>query len=81
MSFIPDKTIVLDGIQSVARRSKVKLTAGGKHKLTDPQGNEVWNAEKAAPITGTISDAAMLDNGNFVITGRGSVMGEFRKSY
>ncbi|KAL8214294.1 hypothetical protein R6Q57_003743 [Mikania cordata] len=68
---IPDQTIVWypQTYPTVSRGSKVELTRGRGLVLSDPQGEEVWNASSS------ISDVAygfMIDTGNFVIVGSNS---------
>ncbi|KAL5983345.1 hypothetical protein ACLOJK_017429 [Asimina triloba] len=49
--------------------SQVELTTDGRLVLTDRQGQEIWKKEA---INGTVTSAAMLNTGNFVLIGEGS---------
>ncbi|CAL5359763.1 unnamed protein product [Camellia sinensis] len=62
---IPDKTIIwhANTISPVQTESKVELTANGL-TLNSPNGQAIWQAQ---PNT-TISYAAMLNTGNFVLS-------------
>ncbi|CAN1259144.1 G-type lectin S-receptor-like serine/threonine-protein kinase LECRK3 [Linum perenne] len=62
---IPSRTIVwyANGDNPVPKGSKVELSSTSL-ALTDPGGQLVWEAR---PGTGTISYAALLDTGNFVL--------------
>ncbi|GKV42656.1 hypothetical protein SLEP1_g50031 [Rubroshorea leprosula] len=70
---IPQKTIVwsANGDNLVEIESKVELTSNGL-VLTAPSGREVWSTNSSQDGTGGVSHAAMLDTGNFVITGGNS---------
>lgn len=67
---ITQNTIVWSakGVNSVEEGSKVNLTANGELLLIDHRGREIWKANASSAAT----SAAMLDSGNFVLTGRGS---------
>lgn len=67
---IPEKTIVwsANGDGPVQEGSKVELS-NGQLVLNDHQGRDVWRAAS----NGTATSAAMLDTGNFVLLGSGSV--------
>ncbi|GKV22191.1 hypothetical protein SLEP1_g32076 [Rubroshorea leprosula] len=69
---IPEQTIVwsANGGNLVQQGSKVQLTTEGQFVLIDPKGQEVWMANLAG--TGTVSYAAMLDTGNFVLASQDS---------
>ncbi|CAN0908404.1 G-type lectin S-receptor-like serine/threonine-protein kinase LECRK3 [Linum grandiflorum] len=62
---IPSRTIVwfANGDNPVLKGSKVELSSSSL-ALTDPGGQLVWEVR---PGTGTISYAALLDTGNFVL--------------
>ncbi|GLT52516.1 hypothetical protein SLA2020_258580 [Shorea laevis] len=70
---IPDQTIVwsANGDNPVEMGSRVELTSNGL-VLTAPSGVELWWSNSTQDGTGGVSHAAMLDTGNFVITGRNS---------
>ncbi|GLT52515.1 hypothetical protein SLA2020_258530 [Shorea laevis] len=70
---IPNKTIVwsANGDNPVEMGSRVELTSNGL-VLTAPSGTEIWWSNSTQDGTGGVSHAAMLDTGNFVITGRNS---------
>ncbi|GLT82253.1 hypothetical protein SLE2022_006530 [Rubroshorea leprosula] len=70
---IPEKTIIwsANGGNLVQQGSKIQLTTGGRFKLSDLQGKEVWVAELSG--SGFASYAAMLDTGNFVLAGQDSI--------
>ncbi|XP_058073449.1 G-type lectin S-receptor-like serine/threonine-protein kinase LECRK2 [Magnolia sinica] len=64
---IPEKTIVWSAKVDtpVPRGSKVELRTDGQLVLTNQQNQEIWRANG---INGTAARAAMLNNGNFVLT-------------
>ncbi|KAL5976073.1 hypothetical protein ACLOJK_020403 [Asimina triloba] len=66
---IAEKTVVwsANGDHPVPAGSKAELTTDGRLVLVDSQGKQAWAAE---PINGTVSSAAMLDTGNFVLLGK-----------
>ncbi|GLT59377.1 hypothetical protein SLA2020_321980 [Shorea laevis] len=70
---IPNKTIVwsANGDNPVEIKSRVELTSNGL-VLRAPSGMELWWSNSTQNGTGGVSQAAMLDTGNFVITGRNS---------
>ncbi|XP_058106446.1 G-type lectin S-receptor-like serine/threonine-protein kinase LECRK1 [Magnolia sinica] len=70
---IPEKTIVwtANGDSPVQGGSKVELTTDGQLVLTDSQGRVIWRAE---PTNGSVTSAAMLDTGNFVLTSKDSAI-------
>ncbi|GLT59536.1 hypothetical protein SLA2020_323490 [Shorea laevis] len=70
---IPEKTIIwsANGTNLVQPRSKIQLTTDGQFTLNDGQGKQVWAANLAG--SGTVSYAAMLDSGNFVLTSQDSI--------
>ncbi|CAK9185002.1 unnamed protein product [Ilex paraguariensis] len=67
---IPDKTIVwhANSTNPIQRGSRLELRTTGL-VLNDPQGRTIWTAEPDS----TVSDAAMLDSGNFVLSDSDSV--------
>ncbi|GLT82303.1 hypothetical protein SLE2022_006950 [Rubroshorea leprosula] len=69
---IPEKTIIwsANGTNLVQPRSKIQLTTDGQFTLNDDQGKQVWAANLAG--SGTVSYAAMLDSGNFVLASQDS---------
>ncbi|KAK2650310.1 hypothetical protein Ddye_017799 [Dipteronia dyeriana] len=69
---IPEKTIVwyVNGDIPAPRGSTLKLTTNGL-VLNNPGGQMVWNTS-ASPASPSVTEAAMLDTGNFVLTGSGS---------
>ncbi|GKV12560.1 hypothetical protein SLEP1_g23687 [Rubroshorea leprosula] len=69
---IPEKTIIwsANGGNLVQPRSKIQLTTDGQFTLNDDQGKQMWAANLAG--SGTISYAAMLDSGNFVLESQDS---------
>ncbi|KAL5983362.1 hypothetical protein ACLOJK_017446 [Asimina triloba] len=68
---MPDKTIAwsANADKPVQGGSKVELTTDGRLVLTDRQGQEIWKKEA---INGTVTSAAMLNTGNFVLFGEAS---------
>ncbi|KAL4027386.1 G-type lectin S-receptor-like serine/threonine-protein kinase RLK1 [Cucumis melo var. makuwa] len=68
---IDEKTVVWSANRDnlVPKGSTVRFTTGGQLVLNDPEGNHIWTA--AANSTGntsrSVSYAAMLDSGNFVL--------------
>ncbi|XP_073110759.1 G-type lectin S-receptor-like serine/threonine-protein kinase LECRK1 [Elaeis guineensis] len=69
---IPNKTITWyltpsNTDPTVQTGSEVKLTSDGQLVLSDQKGQEIWSAE-----TKSVSYAAMLDTGNFVLASNGS---------
>ncbi|XP_058070909.1 G-type lectin S-receptor-like serine/threonine-protein kinase LECRK3 [Magnolia sinica] len=64
---LPEKTLVwsADRNTPVQKGSKVELTEDGRLILNDHRGEEIWKAEV---VSGIVTSAAMLDNGNFVLT-------------
>ncbi|GKV42667.1 hypothetical protein SLEP1_g50045 [Rubroshorea leprosula] len=70
---IPNKTIVwsANGDNPVEIKSNVELTSNGL-VLRAPSGMELWRSNSTQNGTGGVSHAAMLDTGNFVITGMNS---------
>ncbi|GLT59371.1 hypothetical protein SLA2020_321920 [Shorea laevis] len=70
---IPNKTIVwsANGDNPVEIKSNVELTSNGL-VLRAPSGMELWWSNSTQNGTGGVSHAAMLDTGNFVITGMNS---------
>ncbi|GKV42669.1 hypothetical protein SLEP1_g50047 [Rubroshorea leprosula] len=70
---IPDKTIVWSANEGnpVEIQSRVELTSNGL-VLRARSGMELWWSNSTQDGTGGVSHAAMLDTGNFVITGRNS---------
>ncbi|GKV42664.1 hypothetical protein SLEP1_g50042 [Rubroshorea leprosula] len=70
---IPNKTIVwsANGDNPVEIKSRIELTSNGL-VLRAPSGMELWWSNSTQDGTGVVSHAAMLDTGNFVITGRNS---------
>ncbi|KAK1564688.1 hypothetical protein Q3G72_009260 [Acer saccharum] len=69
---IPERTIVwyANGDRPAPRGSTLELTTNGL-VLKNPGGQMVWNAT-ASPASASVTEAAMLDTGNFVLTGSGS---------
>ncbi|KAK0586750.1 hypothetical protein LWI29_011656 [Acer saccharum] len=69
---IPERTIVwyANGDRPAPRGSTLELTTNGL-VLKNPGGQMVWNAT-ASPASASVTEAAMLDMGNFVLTGSGS---------
>lgn len=70
---IPDKTIIWYPNPSndptmLQRGSEVKLTSDGQLILSDQNGQEIWSAEATS-----VSYAAMLDTGNFVLASNDSI--------
>lgn len=67
---IPEKTIIwsaeFNGGNLVREGAKIELASDGKFTLSDSGGKQTW---EAAPLSGsgTVSYAAMLDTGNFVL--------------
>ncbi|XP_021756195.1 G-type lectin S-receptor-like serine/threonine-protein kinase LECRK3 [Chenopodium quinoa] len=73
---IPERTITWSANRDipVPRGSKIELTASSLI-LTDPSGREVWRAKLLAGSSRvTLSSAAMLDTGNFVLMDRASAV-------
>ncbi|GLU23656.1 hypothetical protein SLE2022_396450 [Rubroshorea leprosula] len=70
---IPNKTIVwsANGDNPVEIKSNVELTSNGL-VLRAPSGMELWRSNSTQNGTEGVSHAAMLDTGNFVITGMNS---------
>ncbi|GKV42661.1 hypothetical protein SLEP1_g50038 [Rubroshorea leprosula] len=70
---IPQQTIVwsANGDNPVEIESRVDLNSSGL-VLRAPSGIELWRSDSTQDGTGGVSHAAMLDTGNFVITGRNS---------
>ncbi|KAL5983358.1 hypothetical protein ACLOJK_017442 [Asimina triloba] len=68
---IPEKTIVWSANPDnpVRGGSKVELTTDGRLVLADPQGQEIWKREVT---NGTVTSAALLNTGNFVLLGEAS---------
>lgn len=68
---IPDKTIVwyANGVNPAPERSKIELTPDGELTLNSPEGEVIWKAE---PVASKASYAALLDNGNFVLSNNNS---------
>ncbi|XP_073108454.1 G-type lectin S-receptor-like serine/threonine-protein kinase LECRK3 isoform X2 [Elaeis guineensis] len=69
---IEKKTVVwcANGNEPVQAGATVVLADDGQLSLKDQEGQEVWNAE----VNVTVTYAAMLDNGNFILaSGDGSV--------
>ncbi|KAL5983339.1 hypothetical protein ACLOJK_017423 [Asimina triloba] len=68
---IPEKTIVWSANPDnpVWGGSKVELTTDGRLVLADPQGQEIWKKEAT---NGTVTSAALLNTGNFVLLGEAS---------
>ena len=66
---IPERTIVwyANGDRPAPRGSTLELTTNGL-VLKNPGGQMVWNAT-ASPASASVTEAAMLDMGNFVLTG------------
>ncbi|GKV12562.1 hypothetical protein SLEP1_g23689 [Rubroshorea leprosula] len=69
---IPEKTIIwsANGGNLVQQGSRIQLTTDGQFRLNDEQGKQVWVARLAG--TGSVSYAAMLDTGNFVLASQDS---------
>ncbi|GLT59538.1 hypothetical protein SLA2020_323510 [Shorea laevis] len=69
---IPEKTIIwsASGRNLVQQGSIIQLTIDGQFKLNDRQGKQVWGATLAG--VGSVSYAAMLDTGNFVLASQDS---------
>ncbi|KAK1565789.1 hypothetical protein Q3G72_035183 [Acer saccharum] len=67
---IPERTIVwyANGDRPAPRGSTLELTTNGL-VLKNPGGQMVWSA---SPSSASVTEAAMLDTGNFVLTGSGS---------
>ncbi|GLT59533.1 hypothetical protein SLA2020_323460 [Shorea laevis] len=70
---IPEKTIIwsANGENLVQRGSTIRLTRDGQFRLNDSQGKQVWAADLVG--SGTVSYAAMLDSGNFVLASQDSI--------
>lgn len=68
---IPEKTLVwyANGDDMAPEGSKVELTLDGSFRLTSPQGREIW---KPQPSVDGIAYAALLNNGNFILTDNSS---------
>ena len=69
---IPDETIVwsANGRYPAERESKVELNTAGQLVLIAPSGWELWGSNNNEnPL---VSNGAMLDTGNFVITSKNS---------
>uniref|UniRef100_A0A2N9I293 Receptor-like serine/threonine-protein kinase n=1 Tax=Fagus sylvatica TaxID=28930 RepID=A0A2N9I293_FAGSY len=69
---IPDETIVWSANRDypAERESKVELTTAGQLVLKAPSGWELWRSKNSE--NPQVSNAAMLDTGNFVITSTNS---------
>ncbi|KAK4842812.1 hypothetical protein QYF36_000428 [Acer negundo] len=69
---IPERTIVwyANGDSPAPRGSTLALTTNGL-VLNNPGGQIVWTAS-ASPASASVTEAAMLDTGNFVLMGSGS---------
>ncbi|KAK7858577.1 g-type lectin s-receptor-like serine/threonine-protein kinase lecrk3 [Quercus suber] len=69
---IPDKTIVwsANGRYPAERESKVELNTAGQLVLIAPSGWELWRSNNNE--NHQVSNGAMLDTGNFVITSKNS---------
>ncbi|KAK6925598.1 Protein kinase domain [Dillenia turbinata] len=69
---IPGKTVVwwANSGNLVQRGSKVQVTTDGRLVLSDPDGQQIWNA---VPADNNVSYAAMLDTGNFVLVNENAV--------
>ncbi|XP_047318324.1 G-type lectin S-receptor-like serine/threonine-protein kinase LECRK3 [Impatiens glandulifera] len=67
---IPEKTIVWSANPQTPapEGSKIELT-GNSFQLTNPNGSQIWSA---GLTRSSLSNAAMLDSGNFVILGNSS---------
>ncbi|GLT82314.1 hypothetical protein SLE2022_007050 [Rubroshorea leprosula] len=69
---VPEKTIIwsANGGNLVQQGSRIQLTTDGQFRLNDEQGKQVWVANLAGG--GSVSYAAMLDTGNFVLASQDS---------
>ncbi|KAJ6750544.1 hypothetical protein OIU85_001117 [Salix viminalis] len=68
---IPEKTLVwyANGDHLAPEGSKVELTLDGSFRLTSPQGEEIWKPRSS--VDG-VAYAALLNNGNFILTDNSS---------
>ncbi|KAG5253603.1 G-type lectin S-receptor serine/threonine-protein kinase [Salix suchowensis] len=68
---IPEKTLVwyANGDHLAPEGSKVELTLDGSFRLTSPQGEEIWKPRSS--VDG-VANAALLNNGNFILTDNSS---------
>lgn len=68
---IPEKTLVwyANGDDMAPEGSKVELTLDGSFRLTSPQGREIWKPQSS--VDG-VAYAALLNNGNFILTDNSS---------
>ncbi|KAI3709778.1 hypothetical protein L2E82_39544 [Cichorium intybus] len=66
---IPDKTIVwyANGDNPAPVRSKVELTSNGRLRLTNPNGDTIWESQNT-----NASYGSLLDTGNFILAGDSS---------
>ncbi|XP_038902769.1 G-type lectin S-receptor-like serine/threonine-protein kinase LECRK3 [Benincasa hispida] len=71
---IEEKTVVWSANRDklAPKGSTIQFTGGGQLVLNDPRGNQIWTSSSSGSTNQSVSYAAMLDSGNFVLAATNS---------